>query len=215
MNRLSATPRTSLGRHPERSSADRAVLYEILDAALICHLGIVIDGSPRVLPTGYGRLGDTLYLHGSTGAASLRHGPSRDVCVTVTHLDGIVVARSLFHHSINYRSAIVYGTPSVVTGDDKLAGLRAITEQLAPGQWDTARRPTRKELAATTVLALPLAEASVKIRQGPPGDDAEDLALDAWAGVVPVRQTFAAPIPDPSLRPGIEAPPHIASRARS
>ncbi|OLT34260.1 flavin-nucleotide-binding protein [Actinomadura sp. CNU-125] len=215
MNPLSATPRTRLGRLPERSSADRTVLYEILDAGLICHLGIVIDGSPRVIPTGYGRLDDTLYLHGSTGAASLRHGPSRDVCVTVTHLDGIVVARSLFHHSLNYRSAIVYGTPSVVTGDEKLAGLRAVTERLAPGQWDTARLPTRKELAATTVLALPLAEASVKVRQGPPGDDAEDHALDVWAGVVPVRRTFEAPIPDPSLRPGIEPPPHITSRTMS
>ncbi|QFG24684.1 pyridoxamine 5'-phosphate oxidase family protein [Actinomadura sp. WMMB 499] len=212
MNPLSATPRTRLGRVPERSSADRAVLYEILDSALVCHLGVVIDGSPRVIPTGYGRLDDTLYLHGSSGAASLRHGPSRDVCVTVTHLDGIVVARSLFHHSLNYRSAIVYGTPSVLTGDAKLAGLRAITEQLAPGQWDTARLPTRKELAATTVLALPLAEASVKIRQGPPKDDAEDHALDVWAGVLPVRQEFRAPVPDPALRPGIEPPPHITSR---
>ncbi|GGV00876.1 pyridoxamine 5'-phosphate oxidase family protein [Actinomadura sp. LOL_016] len=212
MNPLSATPRTRLGRLPERSSPDRTTLYEILDTALVCHLGVVIDGSPRVIPTGYGRLDDTLYLHGSSGAASLRHGPSRDVCVTVTHLDGVVVARSLFHHSLNYRSAIVYGTPSVLTGDEKLTGLRAITEHLAPGQWDTARLPTRKELAATTVLALPLAEASTKVRQGPPSDDPEDHALDAWAGVLPVRQAFLAPVPDPSLRPGIEPPPHITSR---
>ncbi|RSN55834.1 MULTISPECIES: pyridoxamine 5'-phosphate oxidase family protein [Actinomadura] len=215
MDPLSTTPRTRLRRVPERSSADRADLYAILDAALICHLGVVVDGSPRVVPTGFGRLGDTLYLHGSSGAASLRHGPSRDVCVTVTHLDGVVVARSLFHHSLNYRSAVVYGTPTVLDGDDKLTGLRAITENLAPGQWDTARRPTRKELAATTVLALPLAEASVKIRQGPPADDPEDLALDVWAGVVPVRRTFLPPVPDPTLRPGIEPPPHIASRTAS
>lgn len=210
MTPTSPTPRTQVRRGANRSAPDR--LYEILDAGLVCHLGVVIDGSPRVIPTGYGRLDDTLYLHGSSGAASLRHGPSGDICVTVTHLDGIVVARSLFNHSLNYRSAIVYGTPTVLTGDEKVTGLRVITERLAPGQWDTARPPTRKELAATTVLALPLTEASVKIRQGPPGDDPEDYALDTWAGVLPLQQSFLAPVPDPALRPGIEVPPHITSR---
>jgi nitroimidazol reductase NimA-like FMN-containing flavoprotein (pyridoxamine 5'-phosphate oxidase superfamily) len=213
MKPLSATPRTSLGRYPERSTPDRTALHHILDAGLICHLGIVVNGTPRVVPTCYGRLDDTLYLHGSTGASSLMSAPSQEVCVTVTHLDGIVLARSLFHHSINYRSAMIYGVPSPVTGDDeKSAALRVITEQLAPGQWDTARTPTRKELAGVTVLALPLDEASVKVRQGPPGDDDEDHALPVWAGVLPVHRTFGAPVPDPALRPGIGVPAHISAR---
>ncbi|WP_433246599.1 pyridoxamine 5'-phosphate oxidase family protein [Actinomadura nitritigenes] len=213
MKPLSATPRTSLGRYPERSTSDRAVLYEILDAGLICHLGVVVNGTPRAVPTCYGRLGDTLYVHGSTGASSMMTAPSQEVCVTVTHLDGLVLARSLFHHSINYRSAMVYGVPSPVTGDDeKRAALRVITEQLAPGQWDAARRPTRKELAGVAVLALPLDEASVKVRQGPPGDEDEDYALPVWAGVLPVRQAFGAPVPDPALALGISVPAHIAAR---
>ncbi|MGI5207487.1 pyridoxamine 5'-phosphate oxidase family protein [Spirillospora sp. CA-108201] len=216
MNPLSATDRTRLGRLPERSSTDRSVLYEILDAGMICHLGVIVDGSPRVLPTGYGRLDDTLYLHGSTGASSLRAGPSQDICVTVTHLDGLVLARSLFHHSINYRSAVVYGTPRLVDDpEEKMTGLRVITEQLTPGQWDAARRPNRRELAGVSVLALSLDEASVKVRQGPPGDEEEDHALDVWAGVLPVTQTFGAPDPDPLLRPGIPIPGHIARRVTS
>ena len=207
---LSSTVRTRLGRLKDRASTDRADLYAILDEGLICHLGMVIDGSPRVVPTGYGRAGDTLYVHGSSGAASMMAGPTQDVCVTVTHLDGIVLARSLFHHSINYRSAVIYGTPRLLTDEDeKLAGLHAIAERLAPGQWDVVRKPTPKEMAATSVLAIPLEEASVKVRQGPPGDDEEDYALDIWAGVLPVHQVFGDPQPDPELRPGIPVPPHI------
>lgn len=213
MDPLSSTARTRVGRLPERSRTDRSALYDTLDAGLVCHLGIVVDGTPRVLPTGYGRIDDTLYIHGSTGASSLMAGPSQEVCVTVTHVDGIVLARSAFHHSINYRSAVIYGTPQPVTdADAKLTALRAVTEQLAPGQWDLIRQPTRKELAATSVLAISLSEASVKVRQGPPGDDEPDYALDLWAGVLPVRQTFGTPSPDPLLRPGIPIPGHIAQR---
>ncbi|MFA1548354.1 pyridoxamine 5'-phosphate oxidase family protein [Actinomadura chokoriensis] len=216
MNPLSSTARTRLRRHPERSSADRTVLYDILDAGMICHLGVIVNGAPLVLPTGYGRLEDTLYVHGSTGASSLMAGPSQDVCVTVTHLDGIVLARSVFHHSINYRSAVIYGTPRPITDTEaKLIGLQAITEQMAPGQWEVAREPTRKELAAVAVLAIPLSEASVKVRQGPPNDDEPDHALDVWAGVLPVQQTFGHPSPDPLLRPGIPVPRHIARRVTS
>ncbi|GAA4084451.1 pyridoxamine 5'-phosphate oxidase family protein [Actinomadura miaoliensis] len=211
---LSPTDRTTLHRNRTRARTERSALYEILDDGLICHLGVVVDGSPRVIPTGYGRIDDTLYVHGSTGAASLRAAPSQEICVTVTHLDGIVLARSLFHHSVNYRSAVVYGVPRTVTDpDEKLAGLRAVTERLAPGQWKTARRPTPKEMAATSVLALSLEEASVKMRQGGPLDDDEDYALDVWAGVLPVHRTFGEPVPDPRLRPGIPVPPHIADRA--
>ncbi|WP_449066295.1 pyridoxamine 5'-phosphate oxidase family protein [Planomonospora algeriensis] len=212
---LSATPRTVLGRSRERARTDRADLYAVLDAGLICHLGVVARGVPMVVPTGYGRIGDTLYLHGSTGATSLRAGGAGggEVCVTVTHLDGIVLARSAFHHSVNYRSAMVYGTPRLVTDpDEHLAGLRAITEQLAPGQWDAVRPPTRKELAATAVLALSLAEASVKIRQGPPVDDEEDYGLPIWAGVLPLRTAWGEPEPDPALTADLPVPGHIASR---
>jgi nitroimidazol reductase NimA-like FMN-containing flavoprotein (pyridoxamine 5'-phosphate oxidase superfamily) len=209
---LSPTARTRVGRQKDRARTDRDELYAVLDEGRICHLGVIIDGSPRVIPTGYGRDGDTLYVHGSTGASSLRAGPSQDICVTVTHLDGLVLARSLFHHSMNYRSATIFGTPRDVTDEDEmLTGLRAITERLCPGQWDVARRPTRKELAATTVMALSLEEASVKVRQGPPNDDDEDHALDVWAGVIPVRTVLGEPVPDPKLRAGIPLPPLAAT----
>ncbi|GIH97376.1 pyridoxamine 5'-phosphate oxidase family protein [Planobispora siamensis] len=211
---LSTTPRTTLNRGRQRARTDRDDLYAVLDAGLICHLGVVVGGSPMVVPTGYGRIGDTLYIHGSTGAASLRAGRSGgEVCVTVTHLDGIVLARSVFHHSVNYRSAMIYGVPRIVDDpEEHLAGLRAITEQLAPGQWAATRPPTRKELAATAVLALSLEEASVKVRQGPPVDDEEDYALPVWAGVLPLRTTWGDPEPDPAMTADVEVPPHIASR---
>jgi uncharacterized protein len=209
---LSSTERTQLGRSKDRGRTDRATLYEVLDAGLICHLGVIVDGAPMVIPTGYGRVDDTLYLHGSTGALSLRSATS-DVCVTVTHLDGIVLARSAFHHSVNYRSAVIYGTPRLVTGEEeKLAGLRAITERLAPGQWDVVRRPDRKEMAATAVVALSLEEASVKMRTGGPIDDEADHELDLWAGVLPVQQVFGTPVDDARLRPGISVPDHVLFR---
>ncbi|QYC44373.1 Pyridoxamine 5'-phosphate oxidase [Nonomuraea coxensis DSM 45129] len=210
---LSATPRTTLGRSKERGSTDRNDLYDVLDSGLICHLGVVVDGCPMVVPTGYGRLGDTLYLHGSTGARSLRAADGGEVCVTVTHLDGVVLARSIFHHSVNYRSAIVYGTARLVTDPDELlAGLRALSERLAPGQWDHVRPPNRKELAATAVLALPLEEASVKTRSGGPVDEEEDYGLPVWAGVLPLVTTWGAPEPDPVLPEGIDPPVHILHR---
>lgn len=208
---LSTTPRTTLGRSKNRGLTAREDLYAVLDAGLVCHLGIVVDGSPMVVPTGYGRIDDTLYLHGSTGATSLRNAD--EVCVTVTHLDGIVLARSAFHHSLNYRCAMIYGRSRRVEDEqERLAGLRAITEQLAPGQWDATRAPTAKELAATTVLALSLAEASVKVRQGPPLDDEEDYGLPIWAGVLPLHQVWGDPEPDPAMTGERAVPAHIASR---
>ncbi|TMR11025.1 pyridoxamine 5'-phosphate oxidase family protein [Nonomuraea turkmeniaca] len=210
---LSTTPRTTLGRSKERGSADRNDLYEILDTGLICHLGVVVNGHPMVIPTGYGRVGETLYLHGSTGATSLRAAGDGEVCVTVTHLDGVVLARSIFHHSVNYRSAIVYGQARLVTDpDERLTGLRALAEQLAPGQWDYVRPPSRKEMAATAVLALSLEEASVKIRRGAPVDEEEDYALPVWAGVLPLVTSWGEPEPDPLLPEGIDAPVHILHR---
>ncbi|MEV4169981.1 pyridoxamine 5'-phosphate oxidase family protein [Nonomuraea sp. NPDC049709] len=210
---LSTTPRTTLGREKQRGSTDRNDLYEVLDTGLICHLGVVVNGHPMVVPTGYGRVGETLYLHGSTGATSLRAGDGTDVCVTVTHLDGIVLARSIFHHSVNYRSAIIYGPARLVTDpDERMEGLRALAEQLAPGQWDYVRKPSRKELAATAVLALSLEEASVKMRHGGPKDEEEDYELPVWAGVLPLVTSWGAPEPDSVLPEGIDAPVHILHR---
>jgi uncharacterized protein len=238
---LSPSARTSLTRHKERGRTDREELYAVLDAGLVCHLGVIMDGSagragragiagragragggrqagedgtPVVLPTSYGRVGDTLYLHGSVANQSFGAAAGGPVCVTVTHLDGVVLARSVFHHSVNYRSAVIFGTARLVTDDpERLRGLRAIVEQLAPGRWDTARTPTRRELAATAVLALPLADASVKVRSGPPADDPEDHALGVWAGILPVRTMFGEPVPDPALAAGAAPPPHVRSRA--
>jgi len=207
---LSTSTRTTLHRLSERGMTERADLYTVLDAGLICHLGVIIDGYPVVLPTGYGREGDTLYLHGSSGNQALRAADGHEICVTVTHLDGLVCARSLFNHSINYRSAAIFGTARLIRDDArKLSALRVVTEQLVPGQWDYARQPNRKELAATAVLELSLAEASVKVRTGGPHDDEEDYDLDVWAGVVPAQLTFGSAEPDPDMRADINLPDHI------
>jgi len=211
---LSATERTRLRRHSERGKIEYADLLAVLDAGMICHLGVVVNGAPLVLPTAYGRIGDTLYLHGSSANRSLHAADGNEVCVTVTHLDGLVCARAVFSHSVNYRCAVVFGTARIVTDEaERLAGLRAVTEQLIPGRWDAVRAPTRKELAATSVLAVSLGEASVKVRTGPPGDEPEDLDLPVWAGVVPMTMSFGEPVPDPALRPDITAPDHIRARA--
>ena len=213
---LSPTERTRVRRHSERAQTDRAELYAVLDAGMICHLGVVLNGSPVVLPTAYGRIGDTLYLHGSSANRSLWAADGHEVCVTVTHLDGLVCARVAFAHSVNYRSAMMFGTARIVTDDaERLAGLRAVTEQLIPGRWDTLRAPTRKELVATSVLSLPLAEASVKVRTGPPHDENADLGAGIWAGVLPATVTFGNPVPDPGLPPGIGAPDHIRARIKA
>ncbi len=212
---LSPTDRSTIRRGAPRARTDRAELYAALDAGLVCHLGVVLDGAPVVVPTVYGRDGDTLYLHGSTGAATLRAAAAgAPVCVTVTHVDGVVYARSVFHFSMNYRSAVVHGRARLVTdADERLAGLRAVTEHVAPGSWDHARRPSRKELAATALLALDLTEASLKVRTGPPGDDAADVeAGGRWAGVLPLRTTVGAPEPCPLLNPSTPVPAHVAAR---
>jgi nitroimidazol reductase NimA-like FMN-containing flavoprotein (pyridoxamine 5'-phosphate oxidase superfamily) len=211
---LSATQRTRLRRHKERGKTEYADLLAVLDAGMICHLGVVVGGAPLVLPTAYGRVGDTLYLHGSSANRSLHAADGQEVCVTVTHVDGLVCARAVFSHSVNYRCAVVLGTARIITDEaERLAGLRAVTEHLIPGRWDAVRAPTRKELAATSVLAIPLGEASVKVRTGPPGDELEDLALPVWAGVLPMTMSFGEPEPDPALRPDIGAPDHIRARA--
>jgi nitroimidazol reductase NimA-like FMN-containing flavoprotein (pyridoxamine 5'-phosphate oxidase superfamily) len=210
---LSSTPRTTLRRHRERGQTDRAALYEVLDAGLICHLGVVADGTPVVLPTAYGRAGDTLYLHGSSANGAFWAADGQRVCVTVTHMDGLVAARSVFSHSMNYRSAVVFGSATIVMDEDeRWQALRIITDHLIPGRWAAARQPTKKEMAATAVLSLPLTEASVKIRTGMPADEPEDHDLGVWAGVLPVSVTFGTPVPDPALREEIPVPAHIRDR---
>jgi hypothetical protein len=180
----------------------------------MCHLGVVADGAPVVLPTAYGRSGDTLYLHGSSANGAFMAARGRQVCVTVTHMDGLVAARSVFNHSVNYRSAVVFGTAeAVLDEDERWHALELITDHLIPGRWAAARQPTKKEMAATAVISLPLAEASVKIRTGMPVDEPEDYALDVWAGVLPISVTFGAPLPDPEMPSGAEVPAHIRGRA--
>jgi uncharacterized protein len=217
---LSPTARSTVRRGAKRARTDRGELHAVLDAGLVGHLGVVLDGSPVVLPTGYGRRGDTLYLHGSTGAATLRAAVAGvPVCFTVTHVDGVVYARSAFHHSMNYRCAVVQGVARPVTDpDERLLGLEALTEHLAPGSWAATRQPDRRELAATALLALDLTEASVKVRTGPPGDDDRDVPGPGepdpvWAGVLPLRTVVGEPEPCPLLPPGTPVPARVLDRA--
>ncbi|RKT57112.1 pyridoxamine 5'-phosphate oxidase family protein [Saccharothrix australiensis] len=212
---LSPTPRSTINRGKHRAVTEREALHAVLDAALVCHLAVVVDGAPLVLPTGFGRDGDTIFLHGSTGARSLREAATGvPVCVAVTLVDGVVYARSVFDHSMNYRSAVVHGTAVPVTDPERKAhALKVLTEHIAPGSWDYARPPTAKELAATSVLALDLTEASVKIRSGPPGDEDEDVAANArWAGVLPLRTHWGEPEPDPLLVGEWAVPEHVTGR---
>jgi nitroimidazol reductase NimA-like FMN-containing flavoprotein (pyridoxamine 5'-phosphate oxidase superfamily) len=175
-------------REPQRGRYDRPTIDAILDEALYCHLGFAVERQPFVIPTLHARVGDRLYVHGSAASRMLRHAASGlRICVTVTLLDGLVLAKSVFNHSINYRSAVVIGTATLVEGEEKLDALRAFTEHIAPGRWREARRPTQRELKATSTLVLPLDEASAKVRTGPPKDERDDLSLPVWAGVVPIH----------------------------
>ncbi|WP_037604515.1 pyridoxamine 5'-phosphate oxidase family protein [Streptacidiphilus rugosus] len=212
MSEIAVTERTRHRRMRENGSTRKEELDAVLAAGFVCHLAVVVDGTPMAVPTCYGATADTLYFHGSVASRSLAQDPAAEVCVTVTHVDGLSLARSVFEHGVNYRSVMVFGTPRVADGDEKLEGLRVLTEQCAPGQWDYARLPNRKELAATTLLALDLTEASVKIAAGPPEDgEGPDASLGLWAGNVPIRTVYGAPVPAPDLAPGIALPPHIAA----
>jgi nitroimidazol reductase NimA-like FMN-containing flavoprotein (pyridoxamine 5'-phosphate oxidase superfamily) len=211
--RLSPTPRTRHGRLREQGRADRADLLAVLRAGFIAHLGVPAEHGLMVVPTVYGFDDGNVYVHGSVASQSL--AADSEYCLTVTVVDGLVLARSVFEHAVNYRSAMIYAVPRVITDpDEKLAGLRLVSEHLAPGQWDYARQPSRKELAATRLLALSLAEASVKVRTGPPDDaDSPDAALGLWAGELPLDTRWLPPRPDPALPAGIPPPGHIAGRA--
>jgi nitroimidazol reductase NimA-like FMN-containing flavoprotein (pyridoxamine 5'-phosphate oxidase superfamily) len=215
MSELPVTERTRHRRLREQGSIERRDLDAILAAGVICHLGLVVDGYPMVVPTVYGVADDTVYFHGSVASRSLVTAPEMTVCLTVTHVDGLVLARSVFEHGVNYRSAMIYGTPRLVDEpEEKLTGLRSLTEHIVPGQWDYARRPNKKELAATSLLALPLTEASVKLRSGPPDDgDSPDAALPIWAGVLPLSHAWEPLEPAPELPDTVPLPPHIAALA--
>lgn len=208
---LGMTRRSDLHRHPERGSHDRETIDAILDEALTCTFGFVRDGRPVVLPTIHARVDDVIYIHGAVAAGNLRElRDGIDVCLTVTLVDGIVAARSLFNHSMNFRSAVVFGTPRLVTDpDERDVSLRAIAEHVLPGRWDEARQPSRAEDRQTMILAISIDDASAKMRSGPPVDDDEDMGLDVWAGVIPLSVVAGEPQPDPALAPGIDLPGSI------
>jgi len=216
MSTFTPTERTTLKRLPKRGEYDRAAVFKILDEAFICHVGFIVDGKPVVIPTSFGRIGDDLYIHGSAASRMLRSlEKGIDACVTVTLIDGLVLARSAFHHSINYRSVVIFGNAKAVEDtDEKTAALRAFTDHAVPERWDEVRGPNESELRATLVLKLPLLEVSAKVRTGPPVDDDEDYALPVWAGVIPLRLTAEAPIDDDRLRAGIQAPEYACNYAR-
>jgi len=210
------TARVRVRRLAERGRYDRAAVDAILDEGFVCHVGWAGDSGPVVIPTAYGRIGDHLYLHGAPANATLRHAsPGVPVCVTVTLVDGLVIARSAFHHSINYRSVVIFGTGVEVTEvAEKRAALAAVVEHIVPGRGADARPPTAAELRATRVVRVPLGEASAKVRTGGPKDDPEDLALAVWAGVVPLGTFPAAPVPDESHPPAVPVPGYLAHYTR-
>jgi uncharacterized protein len=213
---ITRTPRTTLKRLPARGSFDREVVNAILDEALLCHLGFAVDGQPYVIPTIHARVGETLYVHGSPASRMLRHlRQGVPACVTVTLLDGLVLARSAFHHSMNYRSVVVLGQAQEVTDPaERGEGLKAVVEHVAPGRWAECRWPSEKELAGTLLLRLPVEEASAKVRTGPPLDDEEDYALEWWAGVLPLRLAPGEPVADPRLTPGTPVPASLLAYRR-
>ena len=208
------TERTTVRRLPERAAYDRQTVHAILDEGFVCHVAFAIDGQPYALPTGYARVGETIYLHGSSGSR-LGLRPGMRVCVTVTLLDGIVLARSAFHHSFQYRSAMVLGRTRLVADPaEKDAALRALVEHIVPGRAADVRGGDGRELAATAVLAVSLEEVSAKVRVGDPKDDEEDYALPVWAGVLPLALVPGAPVPDPLLDPSVPEPPYLAAWSR-
>jgi len=216
MNEFTPTERTKVRRLPDRGKYDSESVYGILDEAFICHVGFVVESQPYVIPTGFARVNDTLYIHGSAASRMLRTlADGVQVCVTVTLIDGIVMARSGFHSSMNYRSVVILGRATQVEGsDEKLAAMAAFSEQVMPGRWKDLRETTDAELKGTLVLSLPLKEVSAKVRTGPPKDDEVDYALPLWAGIVPLKLTAGNPINDPRLPTGIDPPGYARNYKR-
>jgi uncharacterized protein len=216
LDRVTPTQRSQIKRVPQRGNYERQVIYEILDEGLVCHVGFVVDGQPFVIPTTYGRVEDQLYIHGSPASRMLQSLQTGiEVCLTVTLLDGLVLARSAFHHSMNYRSVVIFGTATIVQdAEQKLAALRAFTDHVVPKRWAQVRQPSRQELQGTLVLSLPLAEASAKVRTGPPLDDEADYTLPVWAGVVPLQLVAGKAIADSRVQSTINIPAEVQNYTR-
>jgi uncharacterized protein len=212
------TARTRVVREADRGVYDRETVYRILDEGFLCHAGFVVNGQPFVIPTSYGRKDASLYIHGSAASRMLRQMQMKDsapVCITVTLLDGLVLARSVFNHSMNYRSVVILGKATLVDDpEEKLAALRILSEHILPGRWDDARQPNERELKATSVLRVPIEEFSAKVRVGPPIDDEEDYSFRTWAGVVPMEMVAGKPIDDVRLLPGAGAPDYVRNYTR-
>lgn len=207
---LSNTERSRVVRAPKRGFYDRKTAYGIIDSTPLCHVSYILDGQPVVTPTCHWREGDHIYWHGSSASRLIRKSEGQPVCLAITHLDGFILARSAFHHSVNYRSVMLFGTPSKVEGEKKESSLEAFIEGLFPGRWDTLRPMNEKEIKATTVLSMPIDEGSAKIRTGPPVDDEEDYTLPIWSGILPVHTALRAPEPDPRNLAGVELPEHVS-----
>jgi nitroimidazol reductase NimA-like FMN-containing flavoprotein (pyridoxamine 5'-phosphate oxidase superfamily) len=210
------TERTRVVREPHRGAYDRETIYKILDEGFVCHVGFAVEGQPFVIPTMFARVGDAIYFHGSAASRMLR-GASEglSVCVTVTLADGLVLARSVFNHSMNYRSVVALGKATLIDAtEEKLAALQAFTEKILPGRWNEARQPSEKELKATSILRLPLTEVSAKMRVGPVEDDAPDYALGVWAGIIPLHLTPGVPVRDKRCDPSIPLPAYAAHYKR-
>jgi len=216
MSQFTPTERTQVKRLPKRGKYDAETVYQILDSAFVCHVGFSVDGQPYVIPTNYGRADETLYLHGSAASRMLRTlSGGVPMCVTVTHVDGVVLARSAFHHSVNYRSVVILGTARLVDDPaEKTEALRLFTEHVMKGRWDDVRQPTEQELKATTVLALPLEEVSAKVRTGGPVDDEGDYNLPVWAGVLPLETVAKAPEPDAQRKNNPPLPDYLKNYSR-
>ena len=206
---LKKTKRTNLVRNPTRADYDRDVVNQIIDATPLCHVSYIIDGRPYVTPTLQWREGDTIYWHGSSASRFLRQIVGKDVCMAITHFDGLVLARSAFHHSINYRSAMLFGEATKIEDSEKNELLHNFVENLIPGRWENLRQMTDQEAKATTVFSMPIDEGSAKVRSGPPVDDDDDYSLPIWAGVLPLSQVLQEPVPDPKNLDGLEVPTHV------
>ncbi len=217
MSEALKTTRTRVVREPQRAVYDREPVYRILDEGFLCHVGFTVEGQPFVIPTSYGRQGDSLVIHGSAASRMLRQMEEGvPVCITVTLLDGLVLARSVFNHSMNYRSVVVLGKATLVDDpQEKLSALRVLSEHILPGRWDDARQPNEQEMKATSVLRVPIEEFSAKVRTGPPVDDEEDYSFPTWAGVIPLEMKAGAPVDDARLEAGRKIPEYLKNYSRA
>lgn len=207
--------RSRVKRISNKSDYSKETVHAIIDEALFCHLGIIHDGKPVVIPTIHARMGDHIVFHGSNASRLLKISNNNEICVTITLLDGLVMARSLFNSSMNYRSAVIFGKGEIIKDhNERMAAFKSITDHIAPGRWDDARQPNNSELKQTSVVRMPIDEASAKISVGPPDDEDEDYALDYWAGVIPINQTYGEPESDPILQEGITIPIYLKNYCR-